>query len=64
MKTDYELPALFTVTVLGIGQAVPIMAFALGCHVQIIPIYSELKKEKRKVMINHMFVSISPSTQF
>jgi len=40
---NFELPSLFYDDTFGIIDAIPLITFALGCHIQVIPIYSELK---------------------
>jgi len=41
--------SLFKFSIIGIGQTIPIMAFALGCHVQVIPVYAQLKQPLYKL---------------
>lgn len=43
LPKDWKPPGLGPTDLLGVIDAVPLLAFALGCHIQIIPIFSELR---------------------
>jgi len=59
---NHEMPSLFMDDALGIIDAIPLLTFALGCHIQVIPIYSELKPAISSVKWMDAIVLTSNST--
>jgi amino acid permease len=59
-----EMPTLFNWNLVGVSQALPMIAFALGCQTQVIPIYAELRddlKERGQMTVILMLGNISCS---
>jgi len=62
MRADwstFKFPPLFHFSIVGTGNALPLIAFALGCQAQIIPIYGGLKKSIRSLRLMDTIITSS-----
>jgi amino acid permease len=59
--STFKVPPLWQFSFVGWGSALPLMAFALGCQAQIIPIYGDLKKSIRRLGVMYSIIATSNS---
>jgi len=57
--SHFKFPPLFHFSAVGTGNSLPLIAFALGCHSQIIPIYGDLKPRIRNLRVMDTIITTS-----